>query len=112
MLTMTEAESAFYRRIVNSLRPSGGGRETVTYTSRWKRYTFWAHKRGGRVLVRIRRVKRPRLPDVETLAEKLAKQGNCKECSRPFEFKRRRQYCSTRCATRNRVRRFRTPSNR
>src|SRR5438445_6006060 len=84
--------------------------EPVTYRSRNKRYTFWWHLLGKRLLVKVgwlggRKSRRVRLvkPDVEALAARMAGRGACRLCGASFDRNgTRRKFCSDAHAARHR----------
>ncbi len=97
----------FEARLIKTTVRTG---EPVTYRSGNKRYTFWWHVPGKRLLVKVgwlggRKSRRVRLvkPDVEALAARMRGRGACRLCGARIERKgTRRKFCSDAHAARHR----------
>jgi hypothetical protein len=78
----------------------------VSFTSRGRRYTFWWHRKGGRLLVKVGGLSYEAKPAIEALARKLADVRVCPDCGTAFARRGRQRYCSAAHAARSRKRRW------
>ena len=105
--TASEQETRELEAFAQQMGDRLKGRNSLTFSSRGKSYTFYRHWKASILQVKIS-TRYPKVsPTIEALAARLQQRRVCPTCSRVFDKNGRQRFCQPTCAGKRRAKRYR-----